>query len=172
MSQATGVRPAQLTDVPAMAQLHVDAWGETYRGLIGDDILDDPNFVSARERQWMTALTDPRFSTHRVAVAEQGQMIIGIAMSGPIAEEAGPLHLYVLYVLAQWHGTGVGTDLLEAVLARDEAATLWVAEPNPRAQVFYRKHGFEPDGTEKVEDDLKEIHMARDHGPTDQQFAR
>lgn len=96
-----------------------------------------------------------------MAVAEKGDTIIGIAMSGPIAEESETLHLYVLYVLRQWHGSGVGTDLLEAVLAPDEAATLWVADPSPRAQAFYRKHRFEPDGIEKVEDDLKEIHMVR-----------
>lgn len=164
MSQTVEVRRAQLADVSAIAQVHVDAWDETYRGLIADHILDDPNFLSARERQWATALTDPRFSTHRVAVAEQDGTIVGIAMSGPTAEKSEPLHLYVLYVLRQWHGSGAGADLLESVLAREEAATLWVADPNPRAQAFYRKHGFEPDGTEKVEDDLREIRMARTEG--------
>ncbi len=162
MSQSIGVRPAQLADVSAMARVHIDAWAETYRGLIADHILDDPNFITAREQQWTTALTDPRFSTHRVAVAERAGAIIGIAMSGPTSGESEPLHLYVLYLLTQWHGSGAGTDLLEAVIAPGEGATLWVADPNPRAQAFYRKHGFEPDGTEKVEDDLKEIYMTRD----------
>ncbi|MFC3299343.1 GNAT family N-acetyltransferase [Arthrobacter agilis] len=161
MSETSRVRPAQLVDVPAIAQVHVDAWAETYRGLIADQILDDPTFFSARERQWTTALTDPRFSSHRVAVAEQGDLITGIAMSGPTAEEPDVLHLCVLYLLRQWHRSGSGTDLLEAVLAPGEAATLWVADPNPRAQAFYRKHRFEADGVEKVEDDLKEVHMVR-----------
>ena len=76
----------------------------------------------------------------------------------------GPSHLYVLYVLRRWHGVGAGTDLLEAVLALGEAATLWVAEPNPRAQVFYREHGFAPDGVEQVEDGLAEVHMVRSSG--------
>lgn len=132
MSKTSRVRPAQLDDVPAIAQVHVDAWAETYRGLIADQILDDPTFISARERQWRTALTDPRFSSHRVAVAEQGDVITGIAMSGPTAEESNALHLYVLYVLRKWHGSGAGTELLEAVLAPTEAATLWVADPKQR----------------------------------------
>lgn len=161
MFETSRVRPAQLADVPAMAQVHVDAWVETYRGLVADQILDDPMFISARKRQWTTALTDSRFSSHRVAVAEQGDVVTGIAMSGPTAEESDALHLYVLYVLRKWHGSGAGTELLEAVLAPGEAATLWVADPNPRAQAFYRKHRFEPDGIEKVEDDLKEVHMVR-----------
>ncbi|WP_337993494.1 GNAT family N-acetyltransferase [Arthrobacter agilis] len=162
MSETIQVRPAQLTDVSAMARVHVEAWAETYRGLLADHILDDPTFRSARERQWTTALTDPRFSSHRVAVAEEGDVLVGIAMSGPTSDGSDALHLYVLYVLQQWHGSGAGADLLEAVLPPDEAATLWVADPNPRAQAFYRKHRFEPDGIEKVEDDLKEIHLTRE----------
>jgi ribosomal protein S18 acetylase RimI-like enzyme len=161
MSPTIRIRPAQLTDVPAMARVHVDAWAETYRGLLADHILDDPAFLPARERMWTTVLNDPRYTSHRVAVAEHGGVIIGVAMSASAADESGPRHLYVLYVLLQWHGSGAGTDLLEAVLNSGEAATLWVAEPNPRAQAFYRKHQFEADGTEKVENDLKEIHMVR-----------
>ncbi len=39
---------------------------------------------------------------------------------------------------------------------------LWVADPNPRAQAFYRKHGFVPDGTAQVENGVREIRMVRD----------
>jgi predicted GNAT family N-acyltransferase len=38
---------------------------------------------------------------------------------------------------------------------------LWTADPNPRAQAFYRKHGFVPDGTAQVEDGVREIRMVR-----------
>jgi hypothetical protein len=49
-----------------------------------------------------------------------------------------------------------------------EPAALWVADPNPRAQAFYRKHGFAADGTARSEDGVQEIRMARDarHGGT------
>jgi hypothetical protein len=40
-------------------------------------------------------------------------------------------------------------------------ATLWVADPNPRAQAFYRKNGFVADGTVKTEDDVREVRMVR-----------
>jgi predicted GNAT family N-acyltransferase len=39
---------------------------------------------------------------------------------------------------------------------------LWVADPNPRAQAFYRKQGFVADGTVQVEDGVREIRMIRD----------
>jgi predicted GNAT family N-acyltransferase len=36
-----------------------------------------------------------------------------------------------------------------------------VADPNPRAQAFYRKNGFVADGTVKIEDDVRDIRMVR-----------
>jgi len=69
--------------------------------------------------------------------------------------------LYVLYVYAADHGTGAGLPLLESVLDPAEPAALWVADPNPRAQAFYRKHGFAADGTARSEDGVREIRMVR-----------
>jgi GNAT superfamily N-acetyltransferase len=105
-----------------------------------------------------------RYSQNRVAVAERDGALIGIAMSGPPEDvtAAWARQLYVLYVYAAGHGTGVGRALLEAVLDPAEAAALGVADPNPRAQAFYREHGFVADGTTQVEDGMREIRMVRD----------
>jgi GNAT superfamily N-acetyltransferase len=67
--------------------------------------------------------------------------------------------LYVLYVHGTDHGTGAGRGLLEAVIDPAEPTVLWVVDPNPRAQAFYRKHGFVPDGTVKVEDGLRQVRL-------------
>jgi hypothetical protein len=55
----------------------------------------------------------------------------------------------------------VGKALLDAVVAPGETAALWVADPNPRAQAFYRKHVFVPDGVSQTEDNVREIRMVR-----------
>jgi GNAT superfamily N-acetyltransferase len=91
--------------------------------------------------------------------------VIGVAMAGPpeSPEPGWRLHLYVLYVLAAHHGSGAGAALLDAVVGHESAA-LWVADPNPRAQAFYLKHGFVPDGTFQVENGLREIRMVRISG--------
>jgi hypothetical protein len=39
------------------------------------------------------------------------------------------------------------------------------ADPNPRAQAFYRKHGFVADGTAQVEAGVREIRMVRGRQP-------
>ena len=157
------VRHALPTDAAAMARVHVASWRTTYRGLMRDEVLDDPSFVARREAFWTTALTDARFAANRVAVAEHEGAVVGIAMAGPASGGAdhGDVHLFVLYLLDGHHGSGAGSELLDAVAGPDERVTLWVADPNPRAQAFYRKHGFVPDGGEQVDDGVREVHMVR-----------
>jgi GNAT superfamily N-acetyltransferase len=133
-----------------MARVHVKSWQETYRGLKSGWVLDAPDFVERRERFWTAALSDERFASNRAAVAELGGEIVGIASAGPASGADSPddwqlYVLYVLYLLALHHGSGAGQRLIDEVLG-DRAAILWVADPNPRAQAFYRKNGFAPDG--------------------------
>lgn len=158
------VRPAKLADVRGLARVHVESWRETYRGLFPDEILDDPTFIERRERFWTRALTDdcPGANT-RIAVAVSNDEIVGVAMtSAPVDDDATcDQYLWVLYTYASIHGQGAGSDLLAAVVDFDTPAALWVADPNPRAQVFYARYGFEPDGTSKFEEGVREIRMVR-----------
>jgi len=129
---------------------------------MSDTALDDPSLLSWRELFWEAALTDPKYSQNTVAVAAHDGALVGIAMSGPADEDAGtPQQLFLLYVYAAFHGSGVGPALLNAVIDPIAPASLWVADPNPRAQAFYRKHGFINDGTARIEDDVRSIRMLR-----------
>ena len=164
MSPSPTVRPARAEDAVQMALVNVRCWQESYRGLMPDAVLDHPGFPAAREDFWTAALTDERYRDNRIAVAERDGEMVGIAMSGPPLEADSPWarQLYVLYLLAAHHGTGAGPALLEAVVDPEESVGLWVADPNPRAQAFYRKHGFVADGAVQVADGVREIRMVRD----------
>jgi GNAT superfamily N-acetyltransferase len=163
MASALTVRSAVVEDVVQMARVHVQCWQETYRGLMPDAVLDDPDCLAARERFWTAALTDTRYRNNRAAVAERDGDVIGIAMSGPPLdrEAAWTWQLYVLYVCAAEHGTGAGRALMGTVIEPAEPAALWVADPNPRAQAFYRKHGFVADGAAQIQGGVREIRMVR-----------
>lgn len=149
-----------------MARVHVDSWRQTYRGLMSDSVLDDPELLPARERFWTGVLTDERHSSNRVAVAEVDGAVIGIAMSGPSQDPDATWgwQLFLLYVDAAHHGSGAGAALLNTVLHAHEAAAVWVADPNPRAQAFYGKHGFTPDGHSKAGPDVRERRFVRGPG--------
>lgn len=157
------VRPARAEDAAQMAHVNVRCWQETYRGLMPDAVLDDPGFLPARERFWTAALTDGRYRANRVAVAERDGTMVGLAMSGPPLDEgaAWERQLYVLYVLAAEHGRGAGPALLRAVVDPEVSVALWVADPSPRAQAFYRRHGFVADRTVRVEGGVRQIRMVR-----------
>ncbi|MFF1877500.1 GNAT family N-acetyltransferase [Leifsonia sp. NPDC058230] len=157
------VRPASAADALGLARVHVESWRESYRGLMADEVLDDPSFIIRREQFWTAALTDARFTRHAVAAAILDGEIVGVAMAGPATPE-GPAwekQLYVLYTYAAVHGQGAGAELLSAVIDPRDSVALWVADPNPRAQAFYRKHGFDFDGTSKVEGGVRELRMTR-----------
>ncbi|MFT4163931.1 MAG: GNAT family N-acetyltransferase [Microlunatus sp.] len=144
-----------------MATVHTLCWQETYRGLVDDHILDSPTAAARREQMWMDILSEEADGSTAVAVAEADGIIIGIACAGkPRDDDATwPIELFVLYLRAGYHGSGAGRALLDAVVG-DEQASLWVADPNPRAQAFYRKAGFVPDGMTKDEG-IPEIRMVR-----------
>jgi len=71
--------------------------------------------------------------------------------------------LSALYVEPGWHGPGLARALVESLLG-DAPASLWVAEDNARAQRFYAKLGFAPDGARRVDDrwlELPDLRMVR-----------
>lgn len=164
------VRPPVPADAAAMARVHVDTWLETYRGIMPDELLDAPDLIDRRRQMWTQILAEAAPSKFTCAVAESDRAIVGIAMAGPpenteSAEDERPedRHLYVLYAYRSMHGTGVGQDLLDAVIDPSVTTALWVADPNPRAQAFYSKNGFVADGTVKTDDydGVREVRMVR-----------
>lgn len=76
---------------------------------------------------------------------------VGIAAMVIVEGSTDQRHLVAMWVEPGQRGTGVASDLVEAVCdqARAEDATtvtLWVADHNPRAQRFYAKCGFRMTG--------------------------
>jgi ribosomal protein S18 acetylase RimI-like enzyme len=165
MSSRIVVRSPDMNDVSALARVHVATCRETYRGLMRNEVLDDPGFIERRERFWTAVLTDDRFHGS-IVVAEQGDEMVGIALAGLSTgdDTIWTTQLYVLYTYSAVHGSGAGSALLAAVLDARGSSVLWVADPNPRAQAFYRKHHFVPDGTRKIDDGVRELRMVRSSG--------
>jgi GNAT superfamily N-acetyltransferase len=150
MKRMTTIRAAQPADAEALGRMHFAAWREAYGALL------PASFFSAEREErriasWATILSKPSEDTVlRIAVRDGA--VVGFATAGPgrANETAGPpvrdRELWALYVLAAEYGSGLGHELLTAVLPDDVPAEVWVFEENPRARAFYAKHGFRPDG--------------------------
>ena len=155
------IRPAEPKDAAAVAQIRATGWRETYSSFLSEAVLAQVAPTQAGIERWANTAT----TSNRFVVAEVDGEVRGFALAGDAEgdDPPRPLQLFVLYQYATEHGSGSGQALLDAVLG-DEPAFLWVAELNPRAQAFYRRNGFQPDGERTIEerwDNLAEIRMVR-----------
>ncbi|MEW2571869.1 GNAT family N-acetyltransferase [Streptomyces sp. NPDC047070] len=101
-------------------------------------------------------MTETRWPSSGVLVAETEAGIIGFTSSGPSQETPAIAEIGTLYAMPEAWGTGVGKQLMLSTLATlrqaDYAqATLWVLEDNQRARLFYETAGWRADGA-AVED--------------------
>lgn len=139
------IRPATVDDAEGIARVHATSWRETY-GRFVDDSDNDPWFsVDRRIDMWRSNLKEDASATV-VAEDESGIIGFGAAQETHEPDAARPEELTMLYVLARAHGSGAGQAILDAVLGQ-RPASLWVAADNPRAHSFYRRNGFNADGT-------------------------
>ncbi|WP_157749275.1 GNAT family N-acetyltransferase [Jatrophihabitans sp. GAS493] len=149
------LRPPGLDDAGAVAAFQTAAWNDAYAGIVSADYLDRTTVQVRRQRWAQRILAGERL----IMLAETGGELVAVASSG---SKDGGLELITLYLARAHWGTGLAETLLQAVIG-ERAAHLWVFEANPRAIAFYRKQGFAPDGTAKIDEDtgLAEVRMTR-----------
>ncbi len=141
------IRTATVDDAEAYARTHVAALHETYANIMPREFHDHydadlPNIISRRR----AALSRDDGVTGWIAFDGRGRAV-GIASSGPGRDDDRPdFELHHIYTLASTHGCGLGQQLLDAAIG-DSLAYLWILNDNPRAERFYVRNGFVPDGT-------------------------
>lgn len=176
MTGEFSVEPMADADARELAALHMQVWRDTYAGMLSQDYLDsmqlEPRIAhwrrrigvaSARENDAGGIVDDVLFRS-RLARHLPSRRIVGFCMVGAARDDDAPLQqeLGALNVLRDFHGTGVARQLVDATLG-DRPAYLWVVDENLRAQAFYTKIGFAPDGGRKRDDELAcdELRMLR-----------
>ena len=164
MDHTCSVRQAAPEDAEALARLHLECWRETYAHLLSPGFMARQG-AEGRLAMWRQLLAGPYAGRHYVVV--DGGTLVGFAGSFPpedgVREQA---ELWGIYLRASHHGRGLGQALLDASIG-NEAAALWVAEDNPRAQAFYQRNGFVFTGARDTIEDwegLPEVRMERPAG--------
>lgn len=157
------VRTPRVEDADEAARVHIQVWREAYVEQIPDDFLEALDPVKSAERWRLRFEVDEPDGIVVVATGRDGE-IVGIASAGPTRDQDAPTEweLYSINVLAAHHGSGVANQLITAAVA-ERPATLWVFRDNPRADAFYRRHGFTVEGATKIHEGtgVTEIRMIR-----------
>ena len=142
------IRPAAAGDANAIAQVRVDAWRATYKGMIPDAYLASMS-VDASAALWQRVL-GAASGKASVFVAANGAEVAGFAAGNLLPEPRHGLdaELTAIYLRPDRQRAGVGRRLVAAVAAAERAqgATgllTWVIAANKGARAFYDRLGAE-----------------------------
>jgi len=143
------IRPAELDDAPAIAQVHVDTWRSNYGGIIPKAYLDGMT-VQNRTVVWIRLLERKNAGFITLVSEDHDRRIIGFVSAGPLRHQD---HRYQgeissLYVLSSHQRKSHGRRLFMAAsdrLARRglKGLFVWVLADSPSTE-FYAKLGGEP----------------------------
>lgn len=140
------VRPATLRDAKAIAQIHVAAWQDAYKGLLPDAALDSLS-VQKRQAFWREAidLCEPQVLVAHIDGELMG--FVGFDRSRDKGTPSTTGEIWALYADPVHWDKGVGLALWDA--ARDglqeegcTKVTLWTWLRNKRGLGFFEKAGF------------------------------
>jgi GNAT superfamily N-acetyltransferase len=181
-----GVRSATAEDAPVLATLHRVTWRAAYAELLPPGTLDELDTPQLR-RAW----ADTIGGGATVLIATEGADPVGFVVAGPAPEDevaaadgtvpsdaARTVLVSTLLVEPRWGRRGHGGRLLAAAAAalRETGATrgiVWVPAEDPASLSFYRRAGWQPDGTVRTLDangrPLRELRLT---GPLNLELTR
>ena len=131
--------------------------GSAYRGILSDDFLFNKMIVSKRVSYFENSVRNQAEESY---VFDDG-IIKAILTIGDCrdADKATSFELWGIYVDPFFKRQGIGSIMVDycekcAVEQGFNEVCLWVLEKNADARLFYEKHGYSPDGAEKLIESL------------------
>ncbi|MGB0498028.1 MAG: GNAT family N-acetyltransferase [Rubricella sp.] len=135
-------RPATAPDAETIGTIHVEAWIESYSGVVPMRYLASLDPVEQAKR-WHKRIVAGGLSI--VLSGEEGFACAGPMRNADLARMGYGTELHALYVVRAAQGMGLGRDLMQAALAPyDGPFALWVLARNDKAIRFYERLGGKP----------------------------
>ena len=132
------IRVADGNDLMAVLDVGRRTWPVTYGPIAGQDYV-----AMGLAKWWTEGATIPAIRAGRVTVAELDGTVVGMASVGP---HENYLVLWKLYVLPEFQGQGIGSALVESVVASANGVhpeiRISYLTGNTLAQGFYGGKGF------------------------------
>jgi ribosomal protein S18 acetylase RimI-like enzyme len=131
------IRNAETKDILDIQQIAEVTWGETYKGLIPEEI----------QRKFLQFAYSQQSLENRVnhtlfLVAEIGDKVVGFANANP---KKGVTELTAIYIYPHFQGKGIGTKLLEEVIHQLKGFSRLLVDVevgNNIGEHFYQAKGF------------------------------
>lgn len=146
------IRKANPEDYADIATIHFKSWHAAYLGLLPASYINDKNTLCKKKRMWQALMAHPDVSVWIAYDAHHNNLgFIGYFTNHKDYE------ITTLYVLPDYQGLGIGTQLMTASLQAlleshiNAHFSLWVLEANVAAIDFYQKFGFVGNGEKSEE---------------------
>lgn len=143
----TVIRNFAQTDLEALGTLHATTRRTAYADLLPEAALAriTPEALIDYWAERLPTEDEP----YRILVADKAGKLVGFAMASQLDDVA---ELAAIHLHPDHQGSGLAGRLHDAILEvmrqwRCRSTFLWVVVGNERAQAFYRKRGWTPDGT-------------------------
>jgi ribosomal protein S18 acetylase RimI-like enzyme len=140
------LRAATLQDAEAIARIHVQAWHETYRGLVPDTLLAGLS-VARRVVAWSEMIGAGELAPATLVAMRDGT-IVGFGSAAPTRDPllATDGEVTSIYLLEGCKRRGIGRALFRQLMAAlcergCGSAGLWVLDTNTTARRFYEAMG-------------------------------
>ena len=156
LNGAWNIRPAVVHDARAIAEVHVESWKITYRGIFPDDLLDGLS-VEKRESFWRDLLAHEPPSAITMVGCDASGSVVGFVSAGK--ERTGQLgcdgEIYAIYLHREAQRKGLGAllvrQLVHELVARGFGSmSVWVLALNPSRR-FYERLGGKVVGEQEIE---------------------
>jgi GNAT superfamily N-acetyltransferase len=162
------IRAAIPGDAPAIARVHVEAWRESYRGLVPEHVIEVLS-VNRNVGMWAAILAGGHASIVHVVerlgiVADVPELVgFGSATDARSAELGASGEITAIYLLESVKRLGIGRILLNGLLGAlaergHRSAGLWALVDNHSTRRFYEALGGRPGPPRLVTDGPTDMH--------------
>ncbi|WP_160687104.1 GNAT family N-acetyltransferase [Clostridium sp. C2-6-12] len=136
------IRKANDSDIELIANLYIENWKKTYRGLLSNEFLNSLK-VSDGIQKWQEYLKKER---HMIFVAYEDEKFLGFSACKEDDEIESCLYLDSLHVSEASRGKGIGTKLINTVghyaySQGYKCMSICIVKGNSNAKILYEKLG-------------------------------
>lgn len=147
-------KKATIEDSNDLGYVHSISWGNAYKDIVSDEIIND---YTPEKRAEVFKETFPTRKEELYLFKADGEPA-GLAMLYKSHEENATDEegeVYAIYFLPKYWGTEITHSAFDFCVDRlgqlgFKKVNIWLLEKNTRAQRFYEKHGFVFDGSKTV----------------------